>query len=154
MHPLRFIACAAAAIGSVLFSAQLLAAGAKPAVDEDHDRLCDRARHRHARCPGRQHRKFRPVCLADVRHLYTFDKKGALVPQVATGVTIAPGGLEYRFALRKDVKFHNGAALTARDVKYSFERILDPEVKSTRRPYFAETIDSVTGRMTTPSSCA
>lgn len=77
-------------------------------------------------------------------NLYTFDKKGALVPQVATGVVVAPNGLEYRFTLRKDVKFHNGAALTARDVKFSFERILDPEVKSTRRPYFADTVDSVT----------
>jgi len=76
-------------------------------------------------------------------NLYSFDKKGGLVPQVATGVTVAPNGLEYRFSLRKDVRFHNGVALTAKDVKYSFERILDPAVKSTRRPYFADTIDSV-----------
>jgi peptide/nickel transport system substrate-binding protein len=76
-------------------------------------------------------------------NLYTFDKKGVLVPQVATAVSVAPNGLEYRFTLRRDVKFHNGVTLTAKDVKFSFERILNPEVKSTRRPYFAETIDSV-----------
>jgi len=77
-------------------------------------------------------------------NLYTFDKKGHLTPQVATGVQVSPDGLEYRFTLRKDVKFHNGAPLTAADVKYSFERILDPAVKSTRRPYFADTFESAT----------
>lgn len=76
-------------------------------------------------------------------NLYTFDKKGNLVPQVATGVTISEDGLQYRFALRRDVTFHNGARLTAADVKFSFERILDPEVKSTRRPYFADVVERV-----------
>jgi len=33
--------------------------------------------------------------------------------------------------------------LTAKDVKYSVERILEPATKSTRRPYFAGLIDSV-----------
>jgi peptide/nickel transport system substrate-binding protein len=75
--------------------------------------------------------------------LYTFDKKGKLVPQIATGMTVSKDGMEYRFALRKGVLFHNGAALTAKDVKFSFERILNPETKSTRRPYFADTVDTV-----------
>ena len=76
-------------------------------------------------------------------NLYTFDKKGMLKPQLATNVTPSADGMEYRFTLRKDVKFHNGEPMTSADVKYSFERILDPAVKSTRRPYFADTVDSV-----------
>jgi peptide/nickel transport system substrate-binding protein len=77
-------------------------------------------------------------------NLYTFDKEGRLKPQIASSVDVSGDGLEYRFHLRKDVKFHNGQPLTSSDVKYSFERILDPEVKSTRRPYFAGTFESAT----------
>ena len=75
--------------------------------------------------------------------LYAFDLKGNLQPSVATAVKISDDGLTYTFTLRKDVKFHNGAPLTSRDVKYSMERILQPEIKSTRRPYFVNLIDSV-----------
>lgn len=76
-------------------------------------------------------------------NLYTFDKKGRLAPQIATGHTVSDDQLQYRFALRRDVKFHDGTPLKAKDVKYSLERIMDPEVKSTRRPYFSD-VDSVT----------
>ncbi len=45
------------------------------------------------------------------------------VPTKADG-TISADGLEYRFHIRQGVKFHNGNALTASDVEYSFERNL------------------------------
>lgn len=77
-------------------------------------------------------------------NLYTFDKQGRLQPQIASGYEVSDDGLEYRFMLRKDVVFHNGEPLTAADVVYSFERILRPEVKSTRRPYFVNTFESAT----------
>lgn len=75
--------------------------------------------------------------------LYGFDGKGNLEPRVATGYKIADDGLRYTFTLRKDVKFHNGALLTAKDVKFSVDRILQPETKSTRRPYFVNLVDKV-----------
>ena len=36
----------------------------------------------------------------------------------------------WEFKLRKGVRFHNGDPLTAEDVKYSFDRVLDPQKKS------------------------
>lgn len=83
-------------------------------------------------------------------NLYTFDQDGRLTPQIAESFERSDDGLTYTFKIRDDVIFHNGAALTAEDVKYSIERILDPEVQSTRRPYFATTIDSV--EVTDPST--
>jgi peptide/nickel transport system substrate-binding protein len=54
--------------------------------------------------------------------LYARDENAKPVPDLAEGVTISPDGLTYVFALRKDVKFHNGKAMTADDVAASLER--------------------------------
>jgi peptide/nickel transport system substrate-binding protein len=75
--------------------------------------------------------------------LYGFDAKGNLEPRVATAVKIGDDGLRYTFTLRTDVRFHNGVILTAKDVKFSLERVLKPETKSTRRPNFAPVVESV-----------
>ncbi len=45
--------------------------------------------------------------------------------------------LTWVFYLCKGVKFHNGREMTARDVAYTFESILDPETKSPKRQSFA-----------------
>ncbi len=73
--------------------------------------------------------------------LYGFGAKGNLEPRVASAVKITEDGKLYTFTLRKDVKFHNGTTLTATDVKFSLDRILDPKTKSTRRPNFASVVD-------------
>jgi len=41
---------------------------------------------------------------------------------LAESWTESPDGLVYEFKLRRGLKFHNGDALTAEDVKFSFER--------------------------------
>lgn len=45
--------------------------------------------------------------------------------------------LTWRFHLREDVTFHNGEAFDAEDVKFSIERILDPEQASPRASMLA-----------------
>src|SRR5213594_3995054 len=45
-----------------------------------------------------------------------------MAPSLAESWSVSPDGLVYDFVLRKGVKFHNGEALTAEDVKFSFER--------------------------------
>ena len=45
-----------------------------------------------------------------------------MAPSLATKWTESPDGLAYDFELRQGVKFHNGDAFTAEDVKFSFER--------------------------------
>jgi len=43
-------------------------------------------------------------------------------PDLATSWEVSPGGLEYTFHLRRGVTFHNGAPLTADDVKFAIDR--------------------------------
>jgi peptide/nickel transport system substrate-binding protein len=45
-----------------------------------------------------------------------------LAPSLAESWTVSRDALSYEFVLRKGVKFHNGDALTAEDVKFSMER--------------------------------
>src|SRR6266567_321425 len=47
---------------------------------------------------------------------------GDNTPSLAESWTASKDGLSYEFALRKNVKFHNGDPVTAEDVKFSFER--------------------------------
>ncbi|MEW6046179.1 MAG: ABC transporter substrate-binding protein, partial [Bacillota bacterium] len=55
-----------------------------------------------------------------------------LGPGLAQAWTVSPDGRVYTFTLRPGVKFHDGSALTAEDIKYTFDRILDPATKSPR----------------------
>jgi peptide/nickel transport system substrate-binding protein len=43
-------------------------------------------------------------------------------PSLAESWSLSDDGLIYEFVLRKDARFHNGAAITAEDVKFSYER--------------------------------
>jgi peptide/nickel transport system substrate-binding protein/oligopeptide transport system substrate-binding protein len=58
--------------------------------------------------------------------LVTFDDNLNLVPDLAESWTVSRDGLEYRFTLRENARFHHGRAVTAVDVLYSFTRLFDP----------------------------
>jgi peptide/nickel transport system substrate-binding protein len=62
-----------------------------------------------------------------------------IIPDLAHKWEISPDGKKYTFHLRKAVKFHDGADLTADDVKATYERIARPPkgVVIPRTPLFA-----------------
>jgi len=51
---------------------------------------------------------------------------GNIIPDLAHSWEIAEDGKTYTFFLRNDVQFHDGAELTAEDVKATFDRIAKP----------------------------
>lgn len=70
-------------------------------------------------------------------NLVEYDVDGVLKPQLAKALpTISPDKKTYVFELRDDVTFQNGKKLTAADVKYSFDYLLDPANKAARRSLF------------------
>ncbi|MBM4331770.1 MAG: ABC transporter substrate-binding protein [Deltaproteobacteria bacterium] len=69
--------------------------------------------------------------------LVKVDRNGKVVPALAKSFKISSDGKEYTFILQQGIKFHDGKPLTAEDVKYSFERLLDPKTAATNRKYYA-----------------
>ena len=68
-----------------------------------------------------------------------------VVPDIATSWKISDGGKRYTFKIRKGVKFHDGKALTARDVVATFRKLHNPPkgTLSLRKAYFAM-VDTIT----------
>jgi peptide/nickel transport system substrate-binding protein len=58
-------------------------------------------------------------------------------PSLAESWQVSQDGRTYTFRLRRGVRFHNGRELVSTDVKYSFERIIDPRTASPRRLTFS-----------------
>jgi oligopeptide transport system substrate-binding protein len=52
-------------------------------------------------------------------------------PDLAERWTISPDGAVYTFTLRTDAAFQSGKPITAEDVRYSWERAVDPDTGST-----------------------
>jgi peptide/nickel transport system substrate-binding protein len=85
---------------------------------------------------------------------YSADR--SIQPLLATSYEVEDKGDEtyYTFYLRSGVTFHNGAAFTASDVKYTFDSLLDPENVSPNASVFSfvkqvEAIDPLTVRFIT-----
>ena len=65
------------------------------------------------------------------RSLYSWDD-AANRPKLELGekVDVSADGLTYKIALRKNVKFHNGRQMTADDIIWSYERIMNTKTAS------------------------
>ena len=75
--------------------------------------------------------------------LLTIGSTGEVSPGIAKSWYVEEDHLTWVFNLRKGAKFHNGRELTASDIKYSYERILSPSVKSPNS-WFLENIEGAT----------
>lgn len=56
--------------------------------------------------------------------------RGEIQPLLAESWEISDDNLTYTFQLRDDVVFHGGRPMTAEDVVYSLERVMDPETRA------------------------
>ncbi len=55
-----------------------------------------------------------------------------IIPWLASDCSMENHGKRFRFRLRENLRFHDGRRLTSRDVRYSFERLLQNEASPTR----------------------
>ncbi|MBD3305691.1 ABC transporter substrate-binding protein [candidate division KSB3 bacterium] len=70
------------------------------------------------------------------RSLYQWDPdQNKPVPALAKSVDIAEDGMTYTYMLRDDVKFHNGRTMTADDIIWSYERIMNAATASSCSRY-------------------
>ena len=62
--------------------------------------------------------------------LVKYDKDINISGDLAEKWEISSNGLVFTFHLRKNVKWHDGKPFTAEDVLYTYERLVDPDVKT------------------------
>jgi peptide/nickel transport system substrate-binding protein len=69
------------------------------------------------------------VVLHMVEGLVAFREDASVGPLLAESMTVSDDGRTYTFRLREGVRFHNGAALTAEDVAWTWRRYMTPETR-------------------------
>ena len=89
------------------------------------------------------------VCGMIFNGLVKYDKDVRIVPDLAKSWEVSADGREIVFHLRDDVAWHDGAPFTARDVEFTYIRLIDPSVKTPYSGDFAliwkfEVIDDYT----------
>lgn len=80
--------------------------------------------------------------------LVDFDSNLALQPELASSWRVSDDGLTYTYHLRSGVRFHDnkcfpngkGRVMTAHDVKYSFDRMLDARTGAFGASYFTDKV--------------
>ena len=93
------------------------------------------------------------VCAMIFNGLVKYDKDIRLVGDLAENWVIEEGGLVITFFLKKDIYWHDGVPFSARDVEFTYQKLIDPEV---RTPYSSdferierlEVVDDYTVRVT------
>lgn len=75
--------------------------------------------------------------------LYGHDLNGKLAPELATSYTMSKDGKTFEFRLRPHVLFHNGDTFSAEDVRFSWQRCIDPALKNPRAGVLCKNISDV-----------
>ncbi|MEX0628530.1 MAG: ABC transporter substrate-binding protein [Cucumibacter sp.] len=70
--------------------------------------------------------------------LTRFDPSGAVIPGLAESWEISADGLAYTFHLHSGVKFHDGSAMDAEDVKFSLDRARAEDSVNAQKALFAD----------------
>lgn len=70
--------------------------------------------------------------------LMKINPDGALIPDIAENVTVSDDGKTYNVLIKKNLRFHDGTPLTARDVAYTIGLIQDGDLKSPLRGNWAD----------------
>lgn len=73
--------------------------------------------------------------------LVTLDEEQNVVPSLAESWEVSDDGLVWTFHLRAGATFSNGRALTADDVVYTYDRMLDPDTGSGNAYLLAGVVD-------------
>jgi peptide/nickel transport system substrate-binding protein len=86
--------------------------------------------------------------------LVQLDPEGVPKPALAESWTVSTDGRVWTFKLRQNVKFHDGSEFTAEDVKFTIDRILNPDTRSPQRGGLSQisavdAVDRHTVRVTT-----
>jgi peptide/nickel transport system substrate-binding protein len=68
--------------------------------------------------------------------LFRVNEDLELEPDLITTYNVQNGNKTYTFYLRKNVYWHDGQPFSAEDVKFTFEKILDPKTQTVRRSSF------------------
>ena len=77
-------------------------------------------------------------------YLMRLDENLGVQPDLAESApTVSADGKTVTVKIRSGVKFHNGDALTSADVKYTFDRIIDPKTAAVARSFFAD-VETIT----------
>jgi len=77
-------------------------------------------------------------------YLMRLDENLGVQPDLADGMpTTSSDGKTVTVKIRSGVKFHNGDPLTSADVKYTFDRIIDPKTAAVARSFFGD-VDNIT----------
>ena len=72
-------------------------------------------------------------------YVMRLDENLAVQPDLAESVpTVSSDGKQVTVKIRSGVKFHNGDPLTSADVKYTFDRIINPTNAAVARSFFGD----------------
>ena len=83
------------------------------------------------------------ICALLFNGLVKYDKTLRLIGDLAERWDLLDGGLTLRFHLRRGVRWHDGAPLTADDVRFTYESLINPAVRTPYRGDF-ERVRSLT----------